>query len=147
MSRLPMVLLLQLSIKQELKLSDPALLTKNKKAIKDQGVCPKKKKRKQHSPAKVQIIIIIIIKPSTHVCLFFPFLLTSLQMYKPSLYSCSFCCYRFSAWMMMALWPSQTPSVTFVFTVTLHLEQTTICRGMSSFTLVWNTPIYLKMAL
>lgn len=50
-----MVLLLQLNIKQELKLSEPAVhIKKDKKAIKDLMVCPKKKKRKQRSPAKVQ---------------------------------------------------------------------------------------------
>lgn len=51
-----MVLLLQLSIKQELKLSEPAVqIKKDKKAVKDLMVCPKKKKRKQRSPAKVQV--------------------------------------------------------------------------------------------
>lgn len=55
MSCLSMVLLLQLSIKQELKLSEPAVqIKKDKKGVKDLMVCPKKKKRKQRSPAKVQ---------------------------------------------------------------------------------------------
>lgn len=51
-----MVPLFQLSIKQELKLSDPGVhIKKDKKAIKDMPVYPKKKKRKQRSPAKVQM--------------------------------------------------------------------------------------------
>lgn len=54
-----MVLLLQLSIKQELKLSEtPAQIKKDKKGAKDMMVCPKKKKRKQRSPAKVQVNVI-----------------------------------------------------------------------------------------
>lgn len=44
-----------MNIKQELKLSDPAAhKKKDQKAIKDLIVSPKKKKRKQRSPAKVQ---------------------------------------------------------------------------------------------
>lgn len=55
-----MVLLLQLSIKQELKLSEPpAQIKKDKKGVKDLMVCPKKKKRKQRSPAKVQVNFIL----------------------------------------------------------------------------------------
>lgn len=51
-----MVVVLQLSIKQELKLSEPGLqVKKDKNAVKDLMVCPKKKKRKQRSPAKVQV--------------------------------------------------------------------------------------------
>lgn len=61
-----MVILLQLSIKQELKLSEPAVqLKKDKKAVKDLMVCPKKKKRKQRSPAKVQVKINSILVPSS----------------------------------------------------------------------------------
>lgn len=53
-NKLPCLLHMPLSIKQELKLSDPAAqIKKDKKAIKDLVVCPKKKKRKQRSPAKV----------------------------------------------------------------------------------------------
>ncbi|XP_072253338.1 zinc finger protein 148 isoform X1 [Leuresthes tenuis] len=52
--KLPCLLHMPLSIKQELKLSDPAVhIKKDKKAIKELMVCPKKKKRKQRSPAKI----------------------------------------------------------------------------------------------
>ena len=58
-SCLTTVLLFQLSIKQELKLSESAVqIKKDKKAVKDLMVCPKKKKRKQRSPAKVQVRIL-----------------------------------------------------------------------------------------
>lgn len=51
-----MVLLLQLNIKQELKLCEPGIQgKKDKKAVKDPMACPKKKKRKQRSPAKVEV--------------------------------------------------------------------------------------------
>ncbi|KAF7668525.1 hypothetical protein LDENG_00003130 [Lucifuga dentata] len=44
----------ELNIKQELKLSDaPVQIKKDKKPVKDLTVCPKKKKRKQRSPAKI----------------------------------------------------------------------------------------------
>lgn len=47
-----------MNIKQEMKLSEPlAQIKKDKKAAKDLMVCPKKKKRKQRSPAKVQFQI------------------------------------------------------------------------------------------
>lgn len=53
-----MGLVLQLSIKQELKLSEPGVqIKKDKKAVKDLMVCPKKKKRKQRSPAKVENLL------------------------------------------------------------------------------------------
>ena len=56
MSCMSLVLLLQLSIKQELKLAEPPVqIKKDKKGAKDLMVCPKKKKRKQRSPAKVQV--------------------------------------------------------------------------------------------
>ncbi|KAG7502956.1 hypothetical protein JOB18_029153 [Solea senegalensis] len=68
-----MVLLLQFNIKQELKLSEPAfLMTKDKKAAKDLMVCPKKKKRKQRSPAKILSIdddgSLGIQNPKCHIC-------------------------------------------------------------------------------
>lgn len=48
--------LLQFSIKQELKLSGPAgHVKKDKKGARELMVCPKKKKRKQCSPAKVRL--------------------------------------------------------------------------------------------
>ena len=50
---------LQLSIKQELKLSEtPVQIKKDKKGVKDITVCPKKKKRKQRSPAKVHAVFL-----------------------------------------------------------------------------------------
>lgn len=131
-----MVLLLQLSIKQELKLSEPAVyIKKDKKAIKDLTMCPKKKKRKQRSPAKVNSIcgIYIFLKYQgqfwkfNHTCvLFYPLC-------------------RFSASMTMAHWSYQTQSVTSVLTVMLRSERTTIYRGMSSFTLVWITLACIKI--
>ncbi|XP_063354942.1 zinc finger protein 148 isoform X2 [Pelmatolapia mariae] len=63
----------ELSIKQELKLSEPAVyIKKDKKAIKDLTMCPKKKKRKQRSPAKILSInddgSLGIPNPKCHVC-------------------------------------------------------------------------------
>ncbi|CAK6970305.1 zinc finger protein 148 isoform X2 [Scomber scombrus] len=63
----------ELSIKQELKLSEPAVqMKKDKKAVKDLIVCPKKKKRKQRSPAKILNInddgSLGIQNPKCHVC-------------------------------------------------------------------------------
>ncbi|XP_017279297.1 zinc finger protein 148 isoform X2 [Kryptolebias marmoratus] len=63
----------ELNIKQELKLSDPAVhIKKDKKAIKDLTVCPKKKKRKQRSPAKILSMnddgSVTIPNPKCHVC-------------------------------------------------------------------------------
>ncbi|KAL3970112.1 MFS transporter (facilitated glucose/fructose transporter) [Sarotherodon galilaeus] len=63
----------ELSIKQELKLSEPAVyIKKDKKAIKDLTMCPKKKKRKQRSPAKILSInddgSLAIPNPKCHVC-------------------------------------------------------------------------------
>lgn len=50
---------LQLSIKQELKQSETAVqMKKDKKAVTDLMICPKKKKRKQRSPAKVPVYLI-----------------------------------------------------------------------------------------
>ncbi|KAM9850486.1 zinc finger protein 148 [Aulostomus maculatus] len=62
----------ELSIKQELKLSEPAAqIKKDKKAVKDPMVCPKKK-RKQRSPAKILSInddgSFGIQNPKCHVC-------------------------------------------------------------------------------
>uniref|UniRef100_A0A3B4ULJ2 Zinc finger protein 148 n=1 Tax=Seriola dumerili TaxID=41447 RepID=A0A3B4ULJ2_SERDU len=62
-----------LSIKQELKLSEPAAqIKKDKKAVKDLMVCPKKKKRKQRSPAKILSInddgSLGIQNPKCHIC-------------------------------------------------------------------------------
>lgn len=62
----------ELSIKQELKLTEPAVhVKKDKKLIKDL-VCPKKKKRKQRSPAKILSInddgSLGIPNPKCHVC-------------------------------------------------------------------------------
>ncbi|XP_040004997.1 zinc finger protein 148 isoform X2 [Xiphias gladius] len=63
----------ELSIKQELKLSEPAVqIKKDKKAVKDLMVCPKKKKRKQRSPAKILSInddgSLGIQNPKCHIC-------------------------------------------------------------------------------
>ncbi|XP_026231396.1 zinc finger protein 148 isoform X2 [Anabas testudineus] len=63
----------ELSIKQELKLSEPAMqIKKDKKAVKDLMVCPKKKKRKQRSPAKILSVnddgSLGIQNPKCHVC-------------------------------------------------------------------------------
>ncbi|XP_028992972.1 zinc finger protein 148 isoform X2 [Betta splendens] len=63
----------ELSIKQELKLSDPAVqIKKDKKAVKDLMMCPKKKKRKQRSPAKILSVdddgSLGIQNPKSHVC-------------------------------------------------------------------------------
>uniref|UniRef100_UPI0037E769FE zinc finger protein 148 isoform X3 n=1 Tax=Semicossyphus pulcher TaxID=241346 RepID=UPI0037E769FE len=63
----------ELSIKQELKLSESAVqLKRDKKGVKDLMVCPKKKKRKQRSPAKILSInddgSLGIQNPKCHVC-------------------------------------------------------------------------------
>ncbi|XP_047457917.1 zinc finger protein 148 isoform X2 [Mugil cephalus] len=63
----------ELNIKQELKLSEPAAhIKKDKKAIKDLMVCPKKKKRKQRSPAKILSVdddgSMTMPNPKCHVC-------------------------------------------------------------------------------
>ncbi|XP_034429612.1 zinc finger protein 148 isoform X1 [Hippoglossus hippoglossus] len=53
-NKLPCLLHMPMSIKQEVKLSEPAVqIKKDKKGSKDLLVCSKKKKRKQHSPAKI----------------------------------------------------------------------------------------------
>ncbi|XP_019751077.1 zinc finger protein 148 isoform X2 [Hippocampus comes] len=64
----------ELSIKQELKLTEhPLQMKKDKKAVKDLIVCPKKKKRKQRSPAKILSInedgSFGIQSPKCHVCI------------------------------------------------------------------------------
>lgn len=145
-----MVILLQLSIKQELKLSEPAVqIKKDKKAVKDLMVCPKKKKRKQRSPAKVQVRTVPqeiqrFIKAKTCLCAWGVGNYFTRQI-PPHLDSCKgettsiflfFQC-RFSASMMTDHWAFRIQSVTSVFTVMLHSEPTIICRGMSSFTPVW----------
>ncbi|KAM7407627.1 hypothetical protein PAMA_003384 [Pampus argenteus] len=71
--KLPCLLHMPLNIKQELKLSEPAVqIKKDKKAVKDLAVCPKKKKRKQRSPAKILNInddgSFGIQNPKCHVC-------------------------------------------------------------------------------
>ncbi|XP_077435742.1 zinc finger protein 148 isoform X2 [Vanacampus margaritifer] len=65
---------LPLSIKQELKLTEqPLQMKKDKKGVKDLIVCPKKKKRKQRSPAKILSInedgSFGIQSPKCHVCI------------------------------------------------------------------------------
>ncbi|XP_069554613.1 zinc finger protein 148 isoform X1 [Brachyistius frenatus] len=72
-NKLPCLLHMPLSIKQELKLSETAAhIKKDKKAIKDLMVCPKKKKRKQRSPAKILSInddgSLGTPNPKCHVC-------------------------------------------------------------------------------
>ncbi|XP_043988577.1 zinc finger protein 148 [Gambusia affinis] len=72
-NKLPFSLQMPLSIKQELKLSDPAVhIKKDKKAINDMTVYPKKKKRKQRSPAKILGMnddgSVAIPNPKCHVC-------------------------------------------------------------------------------
>ncbi|XP_056245782.1 zinc finger protein 148 isoform X1 [Seriola aureovittata] len=72
-NKLPCLLHMPLSIKQELKLSEPAAqIKKDKKAVKDLMVCPKKKKRKQRSPAKILSInddgSLGIQNPKCHIC-------------------------------------------------------------------------------
>uniref|UniRef100_A0A665XDT4 C2H2-type domain-containing protein n=1 Tax=Echeneis naucrates TaxID=173247 RepID=A0A665XDT4_ECHNA len=72
-NKLPYLLHMPLSIKQELKLSEPAVQAKkDKKAVKDLMVCPKKKKRKQRSPAKILSInddgSLGIQNPKCHIC-------------------------------------------------------------------------------
>ncbi|KAM4608238.1 zinc finger protein 148 [Polymixia lowei] len=72
-NKLPYSLQMPLSIKQELKLSEPLIqMKKEKKQAKDLMVCPKKKKRKQHSPAKILTInddgSLGLQNPKCHVC-------------------------------------------------------------------------------
>ncbi|XP_028291523.1 zinc finger protein 148 [Gouania willdenowi] len=72
-NKLPFLLHMPLNIKQELKLSEPAVHgRKEKKAFKDMMVCPKKKKRKQRSPAKILSInddgSVGVPNPKCHVC-------------------------------------------------------------------------------
>lgn len=72
-NKLPCSLHMPLSIKQELKLSEPLVQAKrDKKQAKDLMVCPKKKKRKQRSPAKILTInddgSLGLQNPKCHVC-------------------------------------------------------------------------------
>ncbi|KAL6100655.1 znf148 [Pungitius sinensis] len=72
-NNLPCLLHLPLSIKQELKSSESrVLMKKDKKAVKDLMICPKKKKRKQRSPAKILNITeeesLGMQSPKCHVC-------------------------------------------------------------------------------
>lgn len=120
--------------------------------MKDLSMCPKKKKRKQRSPAKVWQFYCFFWKgASLNVCENFA-LLTAAGFKKEKNNNMAVClCFfwwcRFSALMMMDHWACRTPSVTSVFTVMLHSEPTTIYRGTSSFTLVWITQSSNKMPL
>ncbi|KAK0154059.1 Zinc finger protein 148 [Merluccius polli] len=74
-NKMPCSLHMPLSIKQELKLSEPLdQMKREKKQAKELTACAKKKKRKQHSPAKVQILTINDDgslghqNPKSHVC-------------------------------------------------------------------------------
>ncbi|XP_068602711.1 zinc finger protein 148 isoform X2 [Brachionichthys hirsutus] len=72
-NKLPCLLHMPLSIKQEMKLSEPQIqIKKDKKGAKDLMACPKKKKRKQHSPAKILSInddgSLGVQNPKCHVC-------------------------------------------------------------------------------
>ncbi|XP_059198152.1 zinc finger protein 148 [Centropristis striata] len=72
-NKLPCLLHMPLSIKQELKLSEaPTQIKKDKKGVKDLLQCPKKKKRKQRSPAKILSInddgSLGIQNPKCHIC-------------------------------------------------------------------------------
>ncbi|XP_075964925.1 zinc finger protein 148 isoform X1 [Anarhichas minor] len=72
-NKLPCLLHMPLSIKQELKPSEnPVQIKKDKKAVKDLMLCPKKKKRKQRSPAKILNIndddSLGLQNPKCHVC-------------------------------------------------------------------------------
>lgn len=87
-------------------------------------VCPKKKKRKQCSPAKVRIPV-----RSDVVVLYVRFSHSDVDTCLCSLYRC-----RFSTRTMMDYWASRTPSVMSAFTVMLHSGPTTICKDTSSFT-------------
>lgn len=122
----------QLTIKQELKLPEPTvLMKKDKKTAKEMIMCPKKKKRKQRSPAKVQVSSLLLFwtcgKMNDNSCLIF------LTVNKILIIKIHF---RFLALTTTDQWEYRTPSVTSVFIVTLPSEPTIICRGMSSFTLV-----------
>lgn len=72
-NKLPCLLHVPLTIKQELKLTESShLMKKDKKAAKDLMLCPKKKKRKQRSPAKILTVnedgSMGIQSPKCHVC-------------------------------------------------------------------------------
>uniref|UniRef100_A0AAV2JZC6 C2H2-type domain-containing protein n=1 Tax=Knipowitschia caucasica TaxID=637954 RepID=A0AAV2JZC6_KNICA len=72
LNKLPCLLHMPLTIKQELKLTEPSpLIKKDKKAVKDL-MSPKKKKRKQRSPAKILAVnedgSVGIQSPKCHVC-------------------------------------------------------------------------------
>ncbi|XP_072301199.1 zinc finger protein 148 [Eucyclogobius newberryi] len=73
-NKLPCLLHMPLPIKQELKLTDTSsLIKKDKKAVKDLMLCPKKKKRKQRSPAKSLTVnedgSMGMQSPKCHVCI------------------------------------------------------------------------------
>lgn len=72
-NKLPCLLHMPLTIKQTLKLTEPShMIEKEKKATKDLMLCPKKKKRKQRSPAKILTVnedgSMGIQSPKCHVC-------------------------------------------------------------------------------
>lgn len=72
-NKLPCLLHMPLTIKQTLKLTEPShLIEKDKKAAKDLMLCPKKKKRKQRSPAKILTVnedgSMGMQSPKCHVC-------------------------------------------------------------------------------
>ena len=129
-----------MSIKQEVKLSEPAVqIKKDKKGSKDLLVCPKKKKRKQHSPAKVKETQGL--KPVCELENAGTDTFSQRQLKDWNKYPCLslFFYRRFSATMTTTHWACRIPSVTSVVTAMLRSEPTTICRGTSSFTLVWIT--------
>ncbi|XP_056290269.1 zinc finger protein 148 isoform X2 [Pseudoliparis swirei] len=73
-NKFPCLLHMPLSIKQELKQSETAVqMKKDKKAVTDLMICPKKKKRKQRSPAKILNInddeSLGLQNPKCHVCI------------------------------------------------------------------------------
>lgn len=72
-NKLPCLLHMPLTIKKELKLTEPShLMEKDKKAAKDLMLCSKKKKRKQRSPAKILTVnedgSMGIQSPKCHIC-------------------------------------------------------------------------------
>ncbi|XP_033842679.1 zinc finger protein 148 [Periophthalmus magnuspinnatus] len=71
-NKLPCLLHMPLTIKQELKLTESSI-KKDKKAVKDLMLCPKKKKRKQRSPAKILTVnedgSMGMQSPKCHVCI------------------------------------------------------------------------------
>ncbi|XP_034042382.1 zinc finger protein 148 isoform X2 [Thalassophryne amazonica] len=71
-NKLPCLLQIPLTIKQELKLSEEPVQIRRDKKVKDLNVCPKKKKRKQRSPAKILSVnddgSLDIQNPKCHIC-------------------------------------------------------------------------------